>query len=345
MPSSRRSFLAGMSAVAAAPLIGSCAEDEPPSQGRSQEAEADAFPATIEHKYGTTEVTATPERVVCVGLIEQDALLALGIVPVAVTDWFGKAPGRIFPWARHLLGNADLPVILNDKDGIREESVAKQAPDLILGLYSGMTQQEYDVLSQMKATVAQPKGYVDYGAPWDVSTKMIGAAVGQPDAAQQLVDDVNAEVERHRGEHPQFEGKRAICGTLYDGLYIYGPEDPRSRMLTSLGFTFPEEFEDVGGGQFGGSISPERAHELDFDCVVWIATEEQVDRQTGGLWADTRAQAEGRTIYVSPGDGPYYIAHSMVTPLSIPYVLDRYVPQLSAAVDGDPNTAVPAPKA
>ena len=35
------------------------------------------------------------------------------------------------------------------------------------------------------------------------------------------------------------------------------------------------------------------------------------------------------------------VAQSFVTPLSLPYTLDRYVPQLAAAVDGDPKTEVP----
>ncbi len=37
------------------------------------------------------------------GLVEQDALLALGIAPVATTAWFGDAPGAIFPWATEAL--------------------------------------------------------------------------------------------------------------------------------------------------------------------------------------------------------------------------------------------------
>lgn len=345
MPLNRRTFLTGLSAFAVAPVLGSCAEDTPPAAGRAQGAETDAFPASIKHKYGTTEVTKAPKRVVCVGLIEQDALLALGIAPVAVTHWFGKAPGRIFPWAKHLLGEADLPAILDDKDGIQEEAVANHAPDLILGLYSGMTQQEYELLSGMAPTIAQPAEYVDYGAPWDESTRMIGAAVGQPNAAQGLIDDVNAELDRHRKEHPEFAGQQAVVATPYDGIYVYGPQDPRTRMLTGLGFEFPTEFENIGGEEFGGSISPERTGELDFDCVVWLGTDAQIDRQTGGLWADTNAAAEGRDVYINESDGAYYVAHSMVTPLSIPYVLDRYVPQLAAAVDGNPKTAPPDPSA
>ena len=38
------------------------------------------------------------------------------------------------------------------------------------------------------------------------------------------------------------------------------------------------------------------------------------------------------------------MAHSFVTPLSIPYVLERYVPQLAAAVDADPSTVPPVVK-
>jgi len=73
---------------------------------------------------------------------------------------------------------------------------------------------------------------------------------------------------------------------------------------------------------------------------VWIDLE--ADKQVKSLFAGTTAYDEGRWFDVSPDDGSYYVAHSFVTPLSIPYLLDRYVPQLAAAADGDVKTEPPA---
>ena len=42
------------------------------------------FPVDIAHRHGTTTVAEEPERIVTVGLTDQDALLALGVVPVGV---------------------------------------------------------------------------------------------------------------------------------------------------------------------------------------------------------------------------------------------------------------------
>ena len=71
-----------------------------------------AFPVTIEHKYGSTTITEKPGRIVLVGLTEQDALLALGEVPVATREWYGERPGAIFEWAQDKLGNAAVPEVL-----------------------------------------------------------------------------------------------------------------------------------------------------------------------------------------------------------------------------------------
>ena len=54
--------------------------DTSTDNGAAPAAEAGVFPATITHKYGSTEVTEAPQRVVTVGLTEQDALLGKSVV-------------------------------------------------------------------------------------------------------------------------------------------------------------------------------------------------------------------------------------------------------------------------
>ena len=128
--------------------------------------------------------------------------------------------------------------------------------------------------------------------------------------------------------------------TPYEGLFIYGPEDPRSRMLVDLGFTFPTEVFGSDQEEFGESCSAERTSDLDqVGVVVWLDLEAEPAVQEG-LRPDGHS-AEGRWFDISEDDGDYYVSHSFVTPLSIPYVLERYVPQLAAAADGDPATVPP----
>lgn len=345
---SRRGFLAGLAGLAGlavAPALTACGNGTPPSgdPGAGPEsAEAAAFPARIVHKFGTTEVERAPRRVVCVGLVEQDTLLALGIVPVGTTKWFGDAPGCVFPWAADELGDAALPTVLDATNGIPVEEVAALAPDLILGVYSGMTRAEYDLLAKLAPTVAQPGEYVDYGTPWDETALMIGTAVGRPRAAQELVDTVNDRIDRDAAAHPEFAGLTAAVVTPWEGLFVYGPEDPRGRMLARLGFAFPDQLLDEGSDEFGWSLSAENTSALDrIGVAVWLGLDGAESGITR-LWERTRAHREGRWLDIGEADGAYYVAHSMVTPLSIPYVLDRYVPQLAAAVDGDPATEPPA---
>lgn len=354
MPTSRRRLLAGLSALALTPLVAACGADtaEQPgtrsgSTGGASGAagtEQGAFPASIEHRYGTTEVTAAPQRVVCVGLVEQDMLLALGVAPVAVTYWFGEADGQVFPWATDALGDAPVPEVLRPSSGVEVEAIAALAPDLIIAMYSALTQQEYDLLSKLAPVVAQSGDYADFGMPWDETTLKVGTAVGRPAAAQTLVTDVNGQIDRAAADNPQFQGRSAVVVAPFEGLFIYGPDDPRARMLTQLGFEFPLARFGDQMDEFGVSLSAERTTDLDtIDTVVWLDL--AADAAVQGLYEGTTSFAEGRFIDISEADGDFYVAHSMVTPLSIPYLLERYVPQLIAAADGDPATVPPEPGA
>ncbi|RNI25089.1 ABC transporter substrate-binding protein [Flexivirga caeni] len=348
MTLSRRAALSAFSTAAAVSVLAACSSgggdagraSAAPSRSASS---GGTFPATVAHKYGTTTVQQKPTRIVTVGLIEQDMVLALGTVPVAVTKWIGAAPGEIYPWAKPSLHGAALPKVLNGDKGPQIEQIAALKPDLIVAIWSDLKQSDYQKLSRLAPTIAPPKGYVDYGAPWDVITQMVADGMGLPAKGATIVRSVKAKFTDARAKHPEFQGKTAMVLGIYDGLYPYAESDPRNRVQQELGFVFPSQFKSLGAK----SVSAERTKEFDFDVVAWVDSEAHVLETTGGLLKQTRAYKEGREIFVPntiPGTtkpSTYSAAFSMVTPLSLPWMLERYVPQLAAAVDGKVSTKVP----
>ncbi|MDQ3508557.1 MAG: twin-arginine translocation signal domain-containing protein [Actinomycetota bacterium] len=87
----RRDFLA---AGAAAMLLGGCGGN---GEGSGGETGSSSNTRTVEHKYGSTEIEGEPERIVTVGLTDHDAVLALGVVPVGVVEWYGEYPSATWP--------------------------------------------------------------------------------------------------------------------------------------------------------------------------------------------------------------------------------------------------------
>ena len=212
-----KAFATALTPLVLTILLAACGSSDDGSEATAGQAEAGAFPVTIDHKHGSTTIESAPRRVVVVGLREQDALLALGVVPVATTEWYGKHPGAIFPWAKDELGDAEVPAVLSQTDGVEIEKVAAQRPDLILAIYSGLTKKEYDTLSKIAPVVAQPKGEVDYGSSWQEETLITGKAVGKPGQARRLVQNTERLIADAAAEHPEFNGQAAAQVDDYQG--------------------------------------------------------------------------------------------------------------------------------
>jgi iron complex transport system substrate-binding protein len=293
------------------------------------------FPVTVEHKYGSTTVNSEPKRIVVVGLTEQDPLLALGVVPVATTDWLKKYPNAINPWSESKMGNAERPTLLTDGgSGPQFEKIAALRPDLILGLYAGLTQEQYTTLGKIAPTVAQPKGYNDYGVPWQEATKTIGKLVGRSAQADQLVADVEAKFAKVRQDNPKFASSTTVIATTWDGYFVYGSQDPRSRTLAAMGFKLPANLDEVIDDKFGASISKERVDLLDQSVVVWLAPTAKQLRATldaDALYSGLNVAKEKRDVLLDETT-QLGNAASFVSVLSLPYVLDNLTPQLAAAV-------------
>ncbi len=332
--------------VVAALALAACGSDDDTADVPDDTASATdaAFPVTIEHKFGETTIEDEPDRIVAVGLTEQDALLALGVVPVGTTEWFGEHPGAIWPWAQDELEalGGETPTVVGDATAVNFEKVASLQPDLILALYAGLTDADYDKLAQIAPTVAQQTEFVDYGTPWEEATRTVGQAIGKAEEADALVEEVEAEFAAAVEAHPEFQGKSSLMATPFEGIYVYGPQDPRGRFLSALGFELPPDLAEIAGEEFGGDLADERVEVLDVDTIVWLDVPEDGTGVLTEVYKGLRVHTEGREVFLDSFGTSLGGATSFVTVLSLPFLLDGLVPRLALAVDGDPATVVPA---
>jgi iron complex transport system substrate-binding protein len=305
---------------------------------------AQDFPVTVEHVYGTTTIEAQPQRVVSVGLHEQDFLYALGVAPVGVKEWFGNKPYATWPWAddeRAALGAE--PEIMSG-DGINFEWVLAQDPDLIVGIYWWLEQDDYDRLSAIAPVVASPAGYDVWAAPWQAELAIIDQATsGTTERSDAIIAEFDARYAQVRADYPELEG---MTGTkIYyedDGNFTaWGPNDLASKFLVDLGLVFPPELEGLAAADNRITISAENADLLEMDVVVWpVAEGSEVQSVIEALptYQSLEIAKEGRSVWLDDGDGLAYAAMSWQTPLSLGYLLDILPAQLAAAADGDPAT-------
>lgn len=307
-----------------------------PPAAQSAADDAASFPVSIEHKFGVTRIDRRPERVLSLGYQEHDTIFALGVVPVAVRYWFGSETDVIFSWADGVAGTARPEILKMTYGELNYEKITALRPDLILGVYSGITAPEYEKLSRIAPTVAQTAAHVDFGVPWQDTTRTVGQALGRTAAAEKLVADLEGRFRSIRDRHPAWQGLTVAVSTYRKGgaaFSFFASQDPRSRFFTSLGFTVPKALDDATGGKFFGEVSAERLSLLDADLVVW----DQLAYVDGGkaaivadpLVAQMRSAREGRQIFL---DGELENAFAFNSVLSLPFVLDGVVPMLEAAV-------------
>lgn len=315
---------------------GGADDDAAPAPAQRAQAGDATFPQTVEHKFGETTVEAKPERIVIVGLTEQDTVLQLGYTPIATTEWYGEQPYAVWPWAREALGDAK-PTVLSTADGFDLETIASLRPDLILGVNAGIEQKDYDRLSKLAPTIAAPKDSTDYFSPWDQQVRLIAQALGVPERGDELIQQVKDDYARVAAEHPEFKGKTATFSQngFYNGeLYVY-PEGLGTDFLSYLGFTINPKLTPLAktpGEQV--PISEERLDVIDADVIVF-ATEkpEDVANFKKVPTFDLLDAVKGRrAVYTSATlSGAMYF----LTPLSFAYVRERLTPELVKAVAGE----------
>src|SRR5271168_625648 len=268
---SRRGFLrAGVAAglLVAAPTA--CSSHKPaPATGSG------GAPVTITHAFGETTVPEPPKRVVSAGFTGQDNLLALGVVPIAVTNWFGDQPFAVWPWAREKLGNAK-PVVLNLDNGIQVQQIAGLKPDLIVATDAGLDQDTYQKLAAIAPTLAQSDGDAFF-EPWKDQAKAIGQAVYQSGRITSLINGVDKGFTAVAENHPQFKNKRVVLlqGKMHDDNVV-ATTGWRTEFLTQMGLTVPESIAPLAVNQERAFIPRDKVKSVlgAADLLIWTTENE-----------------------------------------------------------------------
>jgi iron complex transport system substrate-binding protein len=301
---------------------------------------AQTYPITIEHAFGTTTLTAKPERVATVQWANHEVPLALGIVPVGMAAAnFGDDDGDgLLPWVKEKLEElgAETPVLFDEGDGIDFEAVAATKPDVILAAYSGITQQDYDTLSQIAPVVPYPVSA--WTTNWRDMIRMNSAGMGMAAEGDALIASLEAEIKAAADEYPQLKGKPVMFITHLDATDLskvgfYSTADTRVQFFEDLGLEMPKSVIEVSKtGAFSGEVSAEQIDAFDdVKLIVTYGGQELIDAlKADPLTSKMPAVASGAIVAL--GNDPLGTAANP-TPLAIGWVLKDYVKLLAEAAD------------
>jgi iron complex transport system substrate-binding protein len=339
MPTARIRRLAVVATLAV--LAAACGSDSAGGTAASASAPVssagDELPVTIQHAFGETEITEPPQRVVAWGWGSADAAIALGVVPVAIPhqSYGGDADG-VLPWIRDRLeaDGHDIPTVLPDAQEAPIEAIAAARPDLILAVYSGITEAEYELLSEIAPTLAYPGEA--WATPWRDTIEIVGDALGRADEADALLDDIDAEVAAQAEAHPELAGKSvAMVWNTADTFYVYKPADARVAFTLDLGLTSAPSVDRLAGGgeTFYYTLSHERLGELTSDVLVSYAdSPEASDAFLSSPATQTMSQVQRGTVAEVIGT-ELIAAVSPPTALSLTWGLEEYVQELAEAAE------------
>ncbi|OLO98640.1 hypothetical protein BVU76_29800 [Mycolicibacterium porcinum] len=228
-------------------------------------------PQTVTHAHGTTEITTSPTSVAALGPGDADALLALGMQPVAI-EW---SQGAVPSWIRDKI-TGDPPVM----NFIDTGAVKAAKPDLILAT-GDIDDATYDSLKAIAPTITRP---TDNDRPWNWQTQLqwIAKVLGKEGAATQLTSTIATQQNDLRNQNSKVAGKTAGVLNISDqGVSQTLSPSNASDYLASIGLTYSPKFAREPGEEAKvtrqvGNLS--LLYQLDTDVLIVVRT----DKGAGG---------------------------------------------------------------
>ncbi|MCQ4087851.1 iron-siderophore ABC transporter substrate-binding protein [Saccharibacillus sp. JS10] len=333
---------ASTEAAATDPTATSDTEQAANSNTTAAEADDTQYPITIKSALGEAVLEKKPERIVTIQWGNQDVALALGVVP----DGFSAAnfgvqeeDNGLLPWTKAKLDElgATNPNVFQDTDGLDFEAISDAKPDVILAAYSGITQEDFDTLSEIAPVVAYPTS--PWTTKWREQITLTAEGIGMKAQGEQLITDTEKLIEDKFNAYPQLKDKKIAWVNFsaddLSKLHIYTPVDTRVSFLEEMGLTYPDSITSLitDPTSYSLELSAENAQALnDVDIIVGYGDDKLYEAlKADPLIGKIPAIERGSVAFIS-SDTPL-VAAGTPTPLSIAYTIDDYMKLLGAAAD------------
>ena len=199
---------------------------------------------TITHSRGATRIDAQPTAVAALGPGDADAVLSLGVQPVAVLAAGGKLPGYLQSLVD---GNVKTFASLDNT------ALAITRPDLIIDT-GAVDQTAYNQLTAIAPTLTRPQGSA---WTWQDQLSWIGDALGRGETARDVLATAATRQEKVRTDHPAFADKTVVAVTVADdGVTAATPGSRAAAYLEGLGMRYTGSLPPAPPGAGSVPVDP-----------------------------------------------------------------------------------------
>lgn len=277
----------------------------------------------IRHSLGETCIPTKPQRLIVTDAAILDAVVALGIQPIAAAE--SNAVGNI---QSYLVRSSKLkePISLGKESLLNFEKIVQLQPDLILGF--SINAQDYHILSQIAPTVSLPYSPI----AWKDNLRQVGTILGKSEEAKLVLRQYQKRVATLRSVIAQKPKKTEVSvSRFYAGWQTTEFQTKYSfsgSVLEDVGVTRPAvQLRLANPNEQYVTVSLERLDLLDAD-VMFVAldpgSEESFKQyQNSQLWQLLDVVKNNRVYRV---DSAYWISGNVLSANAILDDLYKYLP-------------------
>ncbi|MEV6164786.1 iron-siderophore ABC transporter substrate-binding protein [Streptomyces sp. NPDC052052] len=336
----RRTLVATAAAAAFVLTLGGCSSSDDGKETSDASGKSDgAFPVSIKSALGTAKIKEQPERIVTLGQGSAETAIALGHTPVGIEkyEWGSDKTGYL-PWIHEAVEKSGdkLPTQFTGGEDIDFEAITELEPDVILAPWSGITQKDYDILKDIAPTIAYPD--LPWSTDWDQQINTIGKALGQAEEAKGLISKIEKQLSDAGATRPEYKNHKFsyIYNTGPGTLGVFKPNEQRVKMVSLLGLTVDpvvDTFKETEGTDSAviGLENGEKLKNSDLIFTFYTDDKSRKEIEAQPLYAAIPAIKSGAVV--SSNDTSFVTASSIINPLTVPWVIDRYLPLIDKAIE------------